>query len=60
MLRILGFGNVADAVEILAVGYMLTSYEDMERKLTPWEGSTSFACLGNASDLDLTQRRSDF
>ena len=38
--RILGFGNVADAVEILAIGYILTVYEDTEGAITPWESST--------------------
>jgi len=37
--RILGFGNVADAVEILAIGYILTVYEDAEGAMTPWESS---------------------
>ncbi|RLN06482.1 hypothetical protein BBJ28_00019564 [Nothophytophthora sp. Chile5] len=36
---ILGFGNVADAVEILAIGYILTVYEDTEGAITPWESS---------------------
>lgn len=39
--RILGLGNVADAVEILAIGYILTVYEDTEGKISPWESSTS-------------------
>jgi MFS family permease len=38
---ILGFGNVADAVEILAIGYILTVYEESEGKLSSWESSTS-------------------
>lgn len=37
--RILGLGNVADAVEILAIGYILTVYEDTEGKISPWESS---------------------
>ena len=37
--RILGFGNVADAVEILAIGYILTVYEESEGAMTPWESS---------------------
>jgi MFS family permease len=36
---ILGFGNIADAVEILAIGYILTVYEEEEGKMTPWESS---------------------
>ncbi|KAF1319519.1 Synaptic vesicle glycoprotein, partial [Globisporangium splendens] len=36
---ILGLGNVADAVEILAIGYILTVYEDTEGKISPWESS---------------------
>jgi MFS family permease len=39
--RILGFGNVADAVEILAIGYILTVYEETEGVLSAWESSTS-------------------
>lgn len=37
----MGLGNVADAVEILAIGYILTVYEDTEGKISPWESSTS-------------------
>ncbi|TYZ61593.1 hypothetical protein PybrP1_011008 [[Pythium] brassicae (nom. inval.)] len=36
---ILGLGNVADAVEILAIGYILTVYESAEGKISPWESS---------------------
>ncbi|KAJ0401942.1 hypothetical protein P43SY_001989 [Pythium insidiosum] len=39
VVTILGFGNVADAVEILAIGYILTVYEDTEGKISPWESS---------------------
>ncbi|RLN15364.1 hypothetical protein BBJ28_00007888 [Nothophytophthora sp. Chile5] len=45
---ILGFGNVADAVEILAIGYILTVYEDTEGAITPWESSTSRLLIGFA------------
>lgn len=39
VVAILGFGNVADAVEILAIGYILTVYEDTEGKISAWEAS---------------------
>ncbi|DBA01383.1 TPA: hypothetical protein N0F65_007280 [Lagenidium giganteum] len=39
VVTILGFGNVADAVEVLAIGYILTVYEDAEGKISPWESS---------------------
>ncbi|TMW68086.1 hypothetical protein Poli38472_007758 [Pythium oligandrum] len=39
VVTILGLGNVADAVEILAIGYILTVYEDTEGKISPWESS---------------------
>ncbi|KAG3115323.1 hypothetical protein PI124_g1292 [Phytophthora idaei] len=39
VVTVLGFGNVADAVEILAIGYILTVYEDSEGEMTPWESS---------------------
>ncbi|GLD95802.1 hypothetical protein PINS_up004480 [Pythium insidiosum] len=39
VVTILGCGNVADAVEILAIGYILTVYEDTEGKISPWESS---------------------
>lgn len=41
---ILGFGNVADAVEILAIGYILTVYEETEGALSPWESSALCCC----------------
>lgn len=45
VVTILGFGNVADAVEILAIGYILTVYEDSEEKMTPWESSLLTAAV---------------
>ena len=32
---------MADAVEILAIGYILMVYEEAEGAVTPWEASTS-------------------
>uniref|UniRef100_M4BP66 Major facilitator superfamily (MFS) profile domain-containing protein n=1 Tax=Hyaloperonospora arabidopsidis (strain Emoy2) TaxID=559515 RepID=M4BP66_HYAAE len=37
VIAILGCGNVADAVEILAIGYILMVYEEAEGAVTPWE-----------------------
>ena len=37
---ILGIGNVADAVEVLAIGYILTIYEAEEGQLSSWESSS--------------------
>ncbi|KAI9919210.1 hypothetical protein PsorP6_012030 [Peronosclerospora sorghi] len=45
VVTILGFGNVADAVEILAMGYLLTVYEETEGVLTPWESSLLTAAV---------------
>ncbi|KAG7384350.1 hypothetical protein PHYPSEUDO_002757 [Phytophthora pseudosyringae] len=45
VVTILGFGNVADAVEILAIGYILTVYEDSEGAMTPWESSLLTAAV---------------
>ncbi|KAJ8524489.1 hypothetical protein ON010_g16629 [Phytophthora cinnamomi] len=45
VVTILGFGNVADAVEILAIGYILTVYEDSEGEMTPWESSLLTAAV---------------
>ncbi|TDH74420.1 hypothetical protein CCR75_001483 [Bremia lactucae] len=45
VVTILGFGNVADAVEILAIGYLLTVYEDSEGAMTPWESSLLTAAV---------------
>ncbi|KAK1946786.1 Synaptic vesicle 2-related protein [Phytophthora citrophthora] len=39
VVTILGFGNVADAVEILAIGYILTVYEESEGEMTSWQSS---------------------
>ncbi|KAF4141956.1 Sugar (and other) transporter [Phytophthora infestans] len=45
VVTVLGFGNVADAVEILAIGYILTVYEDSEGEMTPWESSLLTAAV---------------
>ncbi|KAF4316359.1 hypothetical protein JM18_008448 [Phytophthora kernoviae] len=45
VVTILGFGNVADAVEILAIGYILTVYEDTEGAMTPSESSLLTAAV---------------
>ncbi|ETK75627.1 hypothetical protein F441_18148 [Phytophthora nicotianae CJ01A1] len=45
VVTILGFGNVADAVEILAIGYILTVYEDSEGEMTSWESSLLTAAV---------------
>ncbi|CAH0482861.1 unnamed protein product [Peronospora belbahrii] len=45
VVAILGLGNVADAVEILAIGYILTVYEDSEGIITPWESSLLTAAV---------------
>ncbi|CAI5720756.1 hypothetical protein KXD40_007479 [Peronospora effusa] len=45
VVTILGFGNVADAVEILAIGYILTVYEESEGAMTPWESSLLTAAV---------------
>lgn len=41
LLRILGLGNAADAIEILSIGYILAVYEDKEGALTRTEQSTT-------------------
>ncbi|CAI5719267.1 unnamed protein product [Hyaloperonospora brassicae] len=45
VVAILGCGNVADAVEILAIGYILMVYEEAEGALTPWESSLLTAAV---------------
>ncbi|CEG49344.1 synaptic vesicle [Plasmopara halstedii] len=45
VVTVLGLGNVADAVEILAIGYILTVYEDSEGIMTPWESSLLTAAV---------------
>uniref|UniRef100_M4BP65 Major facilitator superfamily (MFS) profile domain-containing protein n=1 Tax=Hyaloperonospora arabidopsidis (strain Emoy2) TaxID=559515 RepID=M4BP65_HYAAE len=44
-IAILGCGNVADAVEILAIGYILMVYEEAEGAVTPWEASLLTAAV---------------